>query len=153
MTSDRYEPWEDPTLVGTTRVRRPLATDLDAMIVDYVGGMGCVLLSRKYGVAENTVLARLKDPGVVVRHPGQVDVAALQGMAAMRAAGWALKALGEKVRSDSADGCRQAPEPGCVVAQCLQGADEGLLPPLRCGSLLTWPAREGHEHTGPSEHA
>lgn len=45
----RDEPWEAPRLVGTTRVRRLLATELEALVSDYEGGMGCVLLSRKYG--------------------------------------------------------------------------------------------------------
>lgn len=50
-------------LVGTTRVRQNLAADLDAMIAGYANGMGCVLLFRKYGIAESTVLARLKRLG------------------------------------------------------------------------------------------
>lgn len=92
----REEPWEQPTLVGTTRVRRLLATDLDAIVADYAGGMGCVLLSRKYGIAENTVLARLKEAGVQVLPQGFVDAEAFEEMAALRAEGWTLKALGQR---------------------------------------------------------
>lgn len=92
----RDQPWSPPKLVGTTRVRRILAIELDALIADYRGGMGCVLLSRKYGIAENTVLARLKEAGVDVRPQGYLDPDALREMASLRADGWTLKALGEK---------------------------------------------------------
>lgn len=90
----RPEPWDPPQLVGTTRVRRILAADLDAMIADYRGGLGCVLLSRKYGIAENTVLARLKEAGVVVRPQGYVDPEGIREMAELRAEGWTLRELG-----------------------------------------------------------
>ncbi|MFT4008646.1 MAG: hypothetical protein QM655_01245 [Nocardioidaceae bacterium] len=92
----RDEPWARPRLVGATRVRRILATDLDAMVADYAAGMGCVLLSRKYGIAENTVLARLKEAGIEVRPQGFVDPHALEEMSALRAEGWTLKALGQR---------------------------------------------------------
>jgi Mor family transcriptional regulator len=94
----RDKPWVRPNLVGTTRVRRLLATDMDAVIADYAAGLGCVLLSRKYGIAENTVLARLKEAGVEVRTQGFLDPAALDEMVALRAEGWTLKALGQKYR-------------------------------------------------------
>ncbi len=92
----REAPWESPKLVGTTRVRLVLATDLIAMIADYQCGLGCVLLSRKYGVAENTVLSRLKAAGMDVRPQGFLDVNTLEEMAALRAEGWTLRAIGEK---------------------------------------------------------
>ena len=66
------------------------------MIADYEGGLGCVLLSRKYGIAENTVLARLKSAGVNVRRQGCLDADIVEEMASLRADGWTLKALGEK---------------------------------------------------------
>lgn len=92
----RDEPWEAPSLVGTTRVRRVLATELDAMVADYRGGTGCVLLSRKYGIGESTVLARLKEAGVAVRPQGYIDPDALREMTSLRAEGWTLRALGER---------------------------------------------------------
>lgn len=92
----RDEPWKAPRLVGTTCVRRLLATELDAMVADYRGGMGCVLLSRKYGIAENTVLATLRGAGVDVRKQGYLSPGMLGEMASLRAEGWTLKALGEK---------------------------------------------------------
>lgn len=88
--------WEPPKLVGTTRVRRLFASDLDAIVADYIGGMGHVLLSRKYGIAENTVLARLKQAGVEVRPQGFLDPVALEEMASLRADGWTLRALGRR---------------------------------------------------------
>lgn len=83
-------------LVGATRVRRLLPIELNAIVADYGRGMGCVLLSRKYGIAENTVLARLKEAGVDIRPHGCPDPDALREMASLRAEGWTLNALGEK---------------------------------------------------------
>lgn len=73
-----------------------MATDLPAMIADYEAGMGCVRLARKYGLGENTVLARLKEAGVDVRAQGYLGPEALHEMAALREEGWTLKALGER---------------------------------------------------------
>jgi hypothetical protein len=42
----RDQQWAPPKFVGTTRVGRVLATELDAMIAHYEGGMGCVLLAQ-----------------------------------------------------------------------------------------------------------
>jgi hypothetical protein len=95
-TEVREQPWEPPKLVGTTRVRRLLAIELGRMIADYERGMGCVWLSRRYGVAENTVLTRLRAAGVTVRSQRLLDAASLEEMAALRADGWTLRALGEK---------------------------------------------------------
>ncbi|WP_139979264.1 hypothetical protein [Nocardioides litoris] len=92
----RDEPWDAPRLVGTTRIRRLLARELDAMIADYEGGMGCVLLSRKYGIGENTVLARLKEAGVVIRSKGSLDPETVREMASLRAGGWTLNALADR---------------------------------------------------------
>lgn len=92
----RDEPWTRPTLVGTTRVRLLLATDLESMIAAYQSGLGCVLLSRKYGIAENTVLERLKAAGVEIRPQGVLDADAVTEMTALRADGWTLRALGER---------------------------------------------------------
>ena len=92
----RDEPWMPPRLVGTTRVRLLLAADLESIIADYRSGLGCVLLSRKYGIAENTVLDRLKAAGVEVRRHGFLDADALTEMTSLRADGWTLRALGER---------------------------------------------------------
>lgn len=92
----RDEPWRAPMLVGTTRVRRLVATEMDAIVADYQRGIGCVLLSRKYGIGENTVLTRLKEAGVDVRHQGQPDPQAMAEMVALRADGWTLSSLGER---------------------------------------------------------
>lgn len=92
----RDEPWKPPKLVGMTRVRRIVATDMEAMIADYEGGMGCVLLSRKYDIAENTVLARLRNAGVEVTPQGVLTLGQVEEMAALRAQGWTLSALGKK---------------------------------------------------------
>jgi hypothetical protein len=85
-----------PRLVGTTRVRRVLATELDATIADNRGGMGCVLMSRKYGIGENTMLARLKEAGAGVRPQGSLDQDWLCETASLRAEGWTLTALGDR---------------------------------------------------------
>lgn len=66
------------------------------MIADYVGGTGCVRLSRKYGIGENTVLSRLGEAGVDVHPQGYFAPDMLGEMASLRAEGWTLKALGEK---------------------------------------------------------
>lgn len=95
-TQVRSEPCAPPKLVGTTRVRRLLAMDLDAITADYADGLGCVLLSRKYGIAENTVLARLKEAGVDVRPQAFLEADELEEMASLRADGWTLDALGER---------------------------------------------------------
>lgn len=92
----RYEPWSAPILNGPTRVRQILASDLDTMIAEYVSGMGCVLLPRKYCIAENTVLARLKEAGVPVRPPVSIEPVALAEMASLRADGWTLRARGQR---------------------------------------------------------
>ncbi|HSX68041.1 hypothetical protein [Nocardioides sp.] len=92
----RDAPWEAPTLVGHTRVSRILAAEMDAIVADYRGGMGCVLLSRKYGIGENTVLARLKEAGVDVRPQGYLEPDTLLEMARLRSEGWTLAALGER---------------------------------------------------------
>jgi lambda repressor-like predicted transcriptional regulator len=92
----REQSWAPPSLVGTTRVRRLLATDLDAMIADYENGMGCVLLSRKYDIAENTVLARLRQAGVTVRSVRAPDLAQVEWMASLRDEGWTLTEIGDR---------------------------------------------------------
>lgn len=98
VTSDsvRDAPWDAPTLLGTSRVRRLLASQLDRMIADYKQGMGCVLPSRRYGIAENTVLARLKEAGVDVHPRGYLAPGALTEMKLLRAEGWTLQALGNR---------------------------------------------------------
>lgn len=53
-------------------------------------------MSRKYGPSENTVLARLREAGVVIRPQGYLDPVARQEMGALRAEGWTLRSLGEK---------------------------------------------------------
>jgi len=96
LDDTRDEPWTAPTLVGTTRVRQLLATERDAMVADYSDGTGCVHLARKYGVAQNTVLVRLKQAGVQVRRQGDRDLEELREMATLRREGWTLNALGER---------------------------------------------------------
>lgn len=95
-TDARDEPWTSPKLTGTTRVRRLLATDLEEMVADYEAGMGCVRLSRKYGVAENTVLERLKRAGVDIRGRGQPPSNEIDEMVVLRAQGWTLRMIGER---------------------------------------------------------
>lgn len=77
-------------------MRLLLATDLESMIADYQSGLGCVRLSRKYGIAENTVLERLKAAGVEICPQRFLDADALTEMTALRADGWTLRALGER---------------------------------------------------------
>ena len=91
----RDEPWLSPGRGGATQVKRVMASELASMIADYERGMGCVLLSRKYGIAETTVLAYVKGAGVDVR-PRGVEVGVMKELVELRAEGWTLSALGEK---------------------------------------------------------
>ncbi|MGD8215781.1 hypothetical protein [Aestuariimicrobium sp. Y1814] len=57
-----------------------MAEEIGAIVADYEAGMGCILIARKYGVADNTVLDHLRFAGVQIRSRGQLtaeQVAAL----------------------------------------------------------------------------
>lgn len=66
------------------------------MSADYASGMGCVLLSRKYGVAENTVLVHLKASGVELRPRGKLTPEEAEELVRLRQDGWTLRALAER---------------------------------------------------------
>jgi hypothetical protein len=69
----RPEPWESPELRGVTRVRQVVVGQIEQLVKDYRDGMGCVLLARKYGVAQATVLTHLKAAGVELRPRGKLS--------------------------------------------------------------------------------
>jgi transposase len=92
----RAEPWEAPALRGVTRVRRLMAVEIEAMVVDYQTGMGCVQLARKYGVSDNTVLVRLKAAGVELRPRGKLTPTEAAELVRLRREGWTLTALAER---------------------------------------------------------
>lgn len=84
----RSEPWERPELRGVTRVRRLLATEIAPMVADYEAGMGCVLLARKYGISDNTVLEHLRKAGVQIRARGKLSAEDMAEIRRLRSNGW-----------------------------------------------------------------
>lgn len=73
-----------------------MAQEIDAIVADYEAGMGCVLLARKYGVADNTVLVHLKRAGVELRAPRTLAPRDIDRMIKLRGEGWTLEAIGAK---------------------------------------------------------
>lgn len=92
----RSEPWEAPALRGVTRVRRLVSAEIDAIVADYAAGLGCTLIARKYGIADNTVLVHLRQAGVKLRERGKLTAADVDEMRRLRDKGWTLCALGER---------------------------------------------------------
>jgi hypothetical protein len=90
------------------------------MIADYADGMGCVLLSRNYGIAENTVIARMRDAGVEIRHHQVVDADVIHSMARERAQGLTLAAIGSSHGLTRQTVAKQSP---------FHAAGEGRWPP------------------------
>ncbi|MFT4288343.1 hypothetical protein [Nocardioides sp.] len=66
----------------------------DELKADYLAGMGSSSLARKYGVAENTVLAWLKAHDVEIRPLSSITARDVEKMAKLRAEGWTYRAIG-----------------------------------------------------------
>lgn len=71
---------------------------MEGMAADYAAGMGCVLLARKYGVSDNTVLDRLKAAGVEIRARGKLSQEQVVELFRLRAEGWTQQALADRYR-------------------------------------------------------
>ena len=92
----RAEPWQAPTLRGVTRVRRLLADEINGIEADYKSGLGCVLIARKYGISDNTVLAHLKAAGVQIRPRGKLTVEDLVEIRRLRSEGWTQQRIADR---------------------------------------------------------
>lgn len=92
----RKVPWQSPELRGVTRVRRLVATEISGIAADYEAGMGCVLLARKYGISDNTVLVHLKAAGVEIRQRGKLTADDLEEIRRLRSEGWSQQRIADQ---------------------------------------------------------
>jgi hypothetical protein len=93
-TGERPDPpdaWRPQALA-----RRLSTGDLVQMEREYLAGDGCTILSRRYGVSENAVLAHLRRVGLVVRSLGKVTLDDVTEMRRLRSRGWTYQSIGER---------------------------------------------------------
>jgi hypothetical protein len=89
-------PPAEPPWVARKVSRRLGEAELARLVQEYEAGDGCTVLSRRYSLSENGVLAQLKRAGVTIRPRGKVSAADVSEMARLRSAGWTYRAVGEK---------------------------------------------------------
>jgi DNA-binding transcriptional regulator LsrR (DeoR family) len=73
-----------------------VASDIAALIADYRSGVGCSRLARKYGLAETTVLAKLRTAGVEIRTHGKLSPEDMVEVRRLRAAGWTQQQIADR---------------------------------------------------------
>lgn len=75
---------------------RPRPHDVAQIGTQYEAGDGCTVLSRRWTLSENAVLALLRSQSVTLRPAGKVTAEDVVQMRRLRERGWTYRAIGEK---------------------------------------------------------
>lgn len=78
------------------RVRHRLEEQRDALVADYLSGVGSVVLARKYGVVDSTVIKHLKAAGVQMRTGEKLTTEDMIEVRRLRQTGWTLQRIADR---------------------------------------------------------
>ncbi|ALX03441.1 hypothetical protein AERYTH_01365 [Aeromicrobium erythreum] len=78
------------------RIRRGLEEQRDAMVADYLSGKGSVLLARKYGLVDSTVIKHLKASGVRMRTGEKLTSEDMIEVSRLRQSGWSHQRIADQ---------------------------------------------------------
>ncbi|MBM6403518.1 hypothetical protein JQN72_04580 [Phycicoccus sp. CSK15P-2] len=87
---------EGPALTGASRTRQVLAGREAEVRADYEAGMGCVVLARKYGLPENTMLDWLHRQGIEVRTHGKLAPDDVVEIRRLQEEGWTQQRIADR---------------------------------------------------------
>lgn len=92
----RPVPWQPPTLSAKARVRRLVDAEIDVLVAEYRSGIGCCRLAQRYGLAESTVLAKLRAAGRGIRTRRKLSPEDMVEVRRLRAVGWTQQQIADQ---------------------------------------------------------
>lgn len=95
-SEQRIEPWVEPQISRDVRVRRRLEEQRDALVADYLSGMGSVVLARKYEISDSTVIKHLKAAGVQMRTGEKLTTEDMVEVRRLRDEGWTQQQIADR---------------------------------------------------------